>query len=188
MLSVEAKALTPAAAATLADMNCHLTLTLDEIDLEVAQALAEHRDGLAIVGIKSLTDDLAAALAKCRGGSLILDSVERLSTAASVSLAGYSGWLNLNGSRQWPDGGLEAIVTHEGGLSIGLAGISPEQARVLARHRGPLYVLGVEGIDEEAARELVTHKGPIDLWRANGITPAAATVLRQRGDIRFPGR
>jgi predicted Ser/Thr protein kinase len=188
MLSVEARALTPAAAATLAAMNCHLTITLDEINLEVAKALAEHSDGLAISGIKRLTDDETAALAKCRGGSLILDSVEQLSVAASVSLAGYSGWLNLNGPRQWPEGGLEAIVAHEGGLSIGLAGISPEQARVLARHRGPLYVLGVEGIDEEAARELVTHKGPIDFWRANGITPAAAEILRQRADIRFPGR
>ena len=188
MLSVEAKALTPAAASALAAMNCHLTVTLEEIDLEVAQALAEHRDGLAIMGIRSLTDDLAAALAKCRGGSLILDGVESFSTAASVSLASYSGWLNLNGPRQWPEGGLEAIVAHEGGLSIGLAGISPEQARIIARHRGPLYVLGVVEIDEEAARQLATHEGPIDLWRANGITPAAAAVLRQRDDIRFPGR
>lgn len=187
-LSVEARALEPAAAVILAALDCNLAVTLDEIDLEVAQALAKHRDSLAISGLTKLNDHVASALALYRGKILNLDSIESLSAAGSRSLAGYSGWLNLNGVRDWPDGGLEAIVTHEGGLSIGLAGISPDQAAILARHRGLLYVVGVERVDDAAARKLVTHEGAVDLWRAQGITPAAAAILRQRDDIKFPGR
>jgi hypothetical protein len=80
------------------------------------------------------------------------------------------------------------MVKHEGGLSIWVAGLTPEQADLLATHRGHLYVLGVESIDESVARTLLRHQGRLDLWRASGITPAAAEILRQRPDIIFPGR
>ena len=148
--------------------------------------LATSRKGLSIIGIRDLSDDVAAALGSGRGGSLNIDPVERLSRNACESLAGYGGWLNMNGVQSWPEGGLEAIVQHRGGLSIRVTDVSRERARVLARHRGNLYVVGVERLDEDAARELVAHVGTIDLANARGITPAAAAIFRQRAGIRFP--
>ena len=187
-LSVNCRALTPEAAAVLAGPICHLTLELREIDVDVARALAAQRDGLSIAGIRSLRDDVAAAIAGHRGGSLVLDDVESLSQAAAVSLAGYGGWLNLAGIDDWAPGALEAIVRHKGGLAIRVAGLSPEQARTLAEHRGPLYVIGIDGLDAAVAGELVRHDGPVDLWKAEGITPEAEVVLRQHARLRFPGR
>lgn len=186
-LTVEAAGLTPGAAATLAAKRCHLTLLLRTLDREVAGALAAHVDGLAIGGIPELTDDVAGELARYRGDVLNLDGFERLSAAACRRLVDYRGWLNMNGVKNWPPGGLEAIVRHRGGLSLRVAGLSTAQARVLATHRGELYVLGVESLDESAARELVRHEGNVHLWKAGGITPAAAAVLRQQKAIRFPG-
>jgi hypothetical protein len=171
----------------LAAKRCHLTLLLGTLDREVARLLAAHVDGLAIGGIPELTEDVADELARYRGDVLNLDGFERLSAVACRRLVDYRGWLNMNGVKEWPSGGLEAIVRHRGGLSLRVAGLSTEQARVLATHRGELYVLGVESLDEAAAREIVRHEGTVHLWKADGITPAAAAVLRQRKAIRFPG-
>lgn len=187
-LSFRCRALTPAAAAVLAEPVCHLTLELQSLDVDVARALAAQRDGLTIAGIRSLSDDVAAAIAGHRGGSLILDDVESLSEAAAAGLAGYGGWLNLAGVRDWGDGALEAIASHRGGLAIRVEGLSLRQARVLAGHHGQLYIIGIDGIDAAIARELVRHDGPLDLWKADGITPDAADLLRQHPRLRFPGR
>jgi predicted Ser/Thr protein kinase len=187
-LVVQVPRLTPEAAAVLATKACHLSLTLDEIDRDVARALAEQVGGLDIVGIRTIAEDVAAELAKLRTASLNLDSIDTLSRTACERLAAYEGWLNLNGLREWPEGGLEAIVKHDGGLSIWVGGLLPEQANLLATHHGHLYVLGVESIDESVARALLRHQGRLDLWKAFGITPAAAAILRQRPDIIFPGQ
>lgn len=187
-VSMEAARLAPEAAEALAAKAGHLTVNLEEIDAEVARALATHQDGLAIAGIRFLADDVAAELAKTRGGSLNLDPVKRLSKTACESLARYSGWLNMNGVDPWPEGGLAAIAAHQGGLSITIDGLTTEQARILGRHSGHLYVLGITALEEDAARELVQHTGPLELWNARGITPEAEAILRQRRDIVFPGR
>jgi len=187
-VSLEAQRLAPGVAAALAAEAGHLTVDLGEIDADVATGLAMHRDGLAIAGIQFLADDVAAELAKTRGGSLNLDPVKRLSRTACESLARYSGWLNMNGVDPWPEGGLEAIAAHEGGLSITVDGLTVEQARILGRHTGHLYVLGITALEEDAARELVQHTGRLDLWNARGITPEAESILSQSRDIVFPGR
>jgi hypothetical protein len=172
----------------LATKACHLSLTLDEIDRDVAHALAEHVGGMDIAGIRTIAVDVAAELAKLRTASLNLDSINTLSRTACEHLAAYEGWLNLNGLREWPEGGLEAMVKHDGGLSIWIAGLTPKQADLLATHRGHLYVLGVQSIDESVAKTLLRHRGRLELWRASGVTPAATEILRQRPDIIFPGR
>lgn len=184
---IQAPQLSVAAAEALASKTAYLTVVVQDLDAEVARALAVHRHGLSLVGIRELDEGVAYELAKIRGGVLNLDTVERLSTAACVSLAKYQGWLNMNGVDPWPEGGLEAIVRHMGGLSITVDGLSVEQARVLARHVGHLYVLGIERLDEDAAHAIVRHPGRLDLWNAQGITPAAEAILRQRTDIFFPG-
>lgn len=187
-VSMKAARLAPEAAEALAAKAGNLTVDLEEIDADVARALARHGDGLSIAGIRFLADDVAAELAKTRGGSLNLDPVKQLSRVACESLARYSGWLNMNGVDPWPDGGLEAIAAHEGGLSITVAGLTVEQARILGRHTGHLYVLGITALEEDAARELVQHTGRLDLSLAQGITPEAEAILRQRRDIFFPGK
>ena len=187
-LSVSCRALTPAAAAILAEPICHLALELQTIDVDVACALAAQRDGLTIAGIDSLSDGVAAALAGHRGGSLVLDDVESLSKSAATSLAAYGGWLNLAGVRDWGEGALEAIATHRGGLAVRVDGLSLAQSRVLAGHHGQLYIIGITSLHAEMARELIRHEGHVDLWKADGITPEAADVLRQHRHLRFPGR
>lgn len=187
-LSFRCRALTRAAAAVLAKPICHLTLELQTMDVDVARALAAQRDGLTIAGIRSLPDPVFAAIARHRGGSLILDDVQSLSQTAAASLAGYGGWLNLAGVRDWGEGALEAIASHRGGMAIRVEGLSLGQARVLAGHYGQLYIIGIDGIDAAIARELVRHDGPLDLWKADGITPDAADLLRQHPQLRFPGR
>ena len=187
-LSVSCRALTPAAAAILAEPICHLALELQTIDVDVACALAAQRDGLTIAGIDSLSDGVAAALAGHRGGSLVLDDVESLSKSAATSLAAYGGWLNLAGVRDWGEGALEVIASHRGGLAVRVDGLSLSQSRVLAGHHGQLYIIGITSLDAEMARELIRHDGHVDLWKADGITPEAAGVLRQHRHLRFPGR
>ena len=187
-LSVSCRALTPAAAAILAEPICHLALELQTIDEDVARALAAQRDGLTIAGIDSLPDSVAAALAGHRGGSLVLDNVESLSKSAATSLAAYGGWLNLAGVRDWGEGALEVIASHRGGLAVRVDGLSLSQSRVLAGHHGQLYIIGITSLDAEMARELIRHDGHVDLWKADGITPEAAGVLRQHRHLRFPGR
>ena len=187
-LSVSCRALTPAAAAILAEPICHLALELQTIDVDVACALAAQRDGLTIAGIDSLSDGVAAALAGHRGGSLVLDNVESLSKSAATSLAAYGGWLNLAGVRDWGEGALEVIASHRGGLAVRVDGLSLSQSRVLAGHHGQLYIIGITSLDAEMARELIRHDGHVDLWKADGITPEAAGVLRQHRHLRFPGR
>ena len=187
-LSVSCRALTPAAAAILAEPISNLLLELQTIDVDVARALAAQRDGLTIAGIDSLSDAVAAALAGHRGGSLVLDDVESLSKSAATSLAAYGGWLNLAGVRDWGEGALEVIASHRGGLAVRVDGLSLSQSRVLAGHHGQLYIIGITSLDAEMARELIRHDGHVDLWKADGITPEAAGVLRQHRHLRFPGR
>jgi predicted Ser/Thr protein kinase len=187
-LSVSCRALTPAAAAILAEPISNLMLELQTIDVDVARALAAQRDGLTIAGIDFLSDDVAAALAGHRGGSLVLDDVESLSKSAATSLAAYGGWLNLAGVRHWGEGALEVIASHRGGLAVRVDGLSLAQSRVLAGHHGQLYIIGITSLDAEMARVLIRHDGHVDLWKADGITPEAADVLRQHPRLRFPGR
>jgi hypothetical protein len=161
-------------------------IEVESIDADVARALAQRHDHLTIAGPMSISGEIAAALGSYRGQVLVLDSLEEISPTVAASLAGIPGWLNLNGIRRWKAGALEAIAGHEGGMCLRVPDMTVEQAALLGKHHGFLYLTGITHLDVARARELVKHELGLDLTEARGITPQAAALLRSRPKtIRF---
>jgi hypothetical protein len=185
-LTIECRALTVAAAEAAASKQGRLTIQIESIDADVARALAQRHDHLTIAGPMSISGEIAAALGSYRGQVLVLDSLEEISPTVAASLAGIPGWLNLNGIRRWKAGALEAIAGHEGGMCLRVPDMTVEQAALLGKHHGFLYLTGITHLDVARARELVKHELGLDLTEARGITPQAAALLRSRPKtIRF---
>lgn len=183
-LTITAQALTEAGARAAARKEGHLTIEIASIDTAVARALATHREELTIKGPKLLPAEVAAEFGLFRGRVLGLDSLEEISPAVAASLAGIPGWLNLNGVQRWAPGALETIARHEGGMCVRVEGLSAEQAAVLGKHRGFLYLTGVKHLDAAMARALVEHEGGLELSEVKGITAEAADLLRRHRETR----
>jgi serine/threonine protein kinase len=132
-----------------------------------AEALAKHRNGLDLRGLVTLTDSQAESLAKHQGG-LDLSGLATLTDSQAKSLAKHSSYfLNLNALTKLTDAQAEALASYQGNnLSLGgLTSLSDAQAEALAKVRGGLQLRSLKTLSDKAA-----------------------TVLRAKDNIGFPGK
>jgi hypothetical protein len=168
---------------------------LSELSPEVAGELKKFKGGprsyfsfgncLSLAGLETLSPEAAAELAAFPGEALFL-GVRELSEAAFRTLMKFQRRLYLPRLARIPAGAAESMADYRGpGVSIlGLATLSPEEARVLAglgkRWNGRLP--NVKNLSLETAAVLVGFKGVrLDL---DGATLSAEAVKEL---ARFPG-
>jgi hypothetical protein len=150
---------------------------LDTVSPQLAVILGQNRRGVELWGVRTVTAQTATSLART-GGPLCLDGVKVLDVDSAKALALHHDWLNLGGLTELPDDVLAALVTHRGhGMTIGVPGtLDARRAEIIARHRGMLYLLGLDTVTPEAARVLAAHSGPIHVDAAR-VTPEVDRML-----------
>lgn len=127
-----------------------------EVSPEVARALADGKRGKVVVGLTSLSTEIAEILAKFRG-SLCFPRLETLSLNAAAALDKHRRPLDLGPARITPDVA-EVLLRHD--ARIGLTGVKrldPGVGDILARHKSEV-VLFLDEIDSASlARKLFSE-------------------------------
>jgi hypothetical protein len=127
-------------------------------------------------------DDVLEILAGCPGVFMDFDRFTRLSVATAKALVGRKN-LGFSFARlaELPPEVATALTTdNPNWLAFGgLKTLSPELARILARHRGPLQFAGLETLDPEAAAALAEHgeNGATLMVGIRRLTPEIARAL-----------
>ena len=194
--------LTPESAAALAKCEGRLGLPkLAELSPAAAKALAPHT-GVLMLGLKELSDETAAALAK-RAGDTRLDSLTSLTSLVLAERLGRQTVVWLGSVKRItpeiaralnPPADLKAR-DKDGKqpyrwIDIGLTELSPEAAAAVVGSRHGFSMHSLESITPEAATALASPFTNMRMWGLKTISPAAATALaKTRGilDIRMFG-
>ena len=194
--------LTPESAAGLAKREGILGLPkLAELSPAAAKALAPHT-GVLMLGLKELSDETAAALAK-RAGDTRLDSLTSLTSLVLAERLGRQTVVWLGSVKRItpeiaralnPPADLKAR-DKDGKqpyrwIDIGLTELSPEAAAAVVGSRHGFSMHSLESITPEAATALASPFTNMRMWGLKTISPAAATALaKTRGilDIRMFG-
>jgi hypothetical protein len=113
--------------------------------------------------MKSISADVARALAGHQGNQLILDGLTDLSVEVAEALAEHKGYY-LNGIRKrsatWEQ---EFANQNPGSLRLGgLTELSVEAATALAAHKGKLFLNGLKRVSSDVAAAL-WEKGVVEL-------------------------
>ena len=159
------------------------------VTVEQAERLATDDGVLSLNGLKTLSPDVAVALAKhkCTGGfrsaeapALHLDGLTAIAPEVAASIAKHKGGLSLDGLTTITPAVAEALAKCDGWLSLdGLASITPEAAVALAQHDGWLVLDGLTTLSPEVAEALAEQNGPLHL---NGWFRSAERVARRRSE------
>lgn len=157
---------------------------LDTVDAVVAAALSRHRGHLRLWGLKSLTQEVAAALVSSPGLSLEITDVREVSPDVARALA--------EGKRQQLVLGLTDLTTEVAGVLAAFKGdlrflrletLSLDAAAALGKHRGELD-LGPARITPEVAEALLDHDGPLGLWGVKSLAPGVGDILaRHKAEV-----
>jgi hypothetical protein len=127
-----------------------------EVSPEAARALADGKRGKVVVGLTSLSIEIAEILAKFKG-SLCFPRLETLSLNAAAALDKHRRTLDLGPARITPDVA-EVLLRHD--ARIGLTGVKrldPGVGDILARHKSEV-VLFLDEIDSASlARKLFSE-------------------------------
>jgi hypothetical protein len=136
-----------------------------ELSAETAGALAEFRGEMLILGLKTLTPEVAEALATSQAATLWLPSVTSVSPEVAASLAKTKGKLVLSGLSELSSVPLaEKLVSRPGALSFPfLTSISPEIASVLAKSSRSLTLAGLTRVPLEVQEKLAQTPGALYL-------------------------
>ena len=136
-----------------------------EITPAVAEALAEFRGEMLILGLKSLSPEVAAALAKSQAETVWLHSVTSVSPEAAESLVKLPGHLFLTSLAELESVPLaEKLVARPGALSFPyLTTISPEIAAVLAKNERSLTLAGLTDVSLDVQEKLAEAVGSLSL-------------------------
>lgn len=137
----------------------------DEISVEVASELAKFQGDTLIIGIKTLTPEVAAALSKSRVANVWLPSLTAVSGEAAASLLLFPGNLVLTGLVELDSVELaKKLAARRGALSFPyLKLISPDIAAALAEHEGSLALGALEEIPPAVQQELARTSGRLTL-------------------------
>ncbi len=134
-------------------------------------------------GLKSVSPELAAVLARLQIPVLRLTGIESLSVEAAAALAAFKGSLDLSGvtSLTPPAAAALAAFGTEGKVCLVLGGIeqlSPEVAAALARSPAArLHLAGVRKLSAESAAALARCRGVVSLPGLVECQPAVAEAL-----------
>jgi len=137
----------------------------DEITPEVAAVLAEFRGEFLILGIRSLTPEVATALANSRAANVWLHNITSISSVAADAIVKLPGHLVLTGL---------AELT------------SPALAEKLARRPGALSFPYVKSITVPIATALVQHEGSLTLGGLTTISPELQDKLAEAKLVSLP--
>ena len=189
---------------------------------EVAEVLGTGEGSLYLDGLSELSPRAAAALARRKGevnqyskektNDLILNGLTSISVETAEALAGYEGYLMLDGLARLPDDVLAVLAKFKGekldldglqsisdmglatlatskaeGLSLGLARITGAQAKILEAFKGKLS-LSVKHLSAEVAAVLGERCGELYLECLPSLSAGAAEGLaRHRGYLSLNG-
>lgn len=136
-----------------------------EITPAVAETLAEFRGEMLILGLKSLSPEVAAALAKSRAVNVWLHSVTYVAPDAAESLVKLPGHLFLTGLAELDSVPLaEKLAARPGALSFPyLTRISPQIAAALAKNERSLTLAGLTDVSLEVQEKLAETVGRLSL-------------------------
>jgi hypothetical protein len=136
-----------------------------EITPEVAEAFAEFRGEMLILGLKSLSPEVAAALAKSQATTVWLHSVSSVSPKTAEALVKLPGQLFLTSLAELDSVPLaEKLAKRPGALSFPyLTTISPEIAAALAKNDKSLTLAGLSDISVEVQEKLAETIGVLSL-------------------------
>jgi hypothetical protein len=137
----------------------------DEISPEVAAVLAEFRGEFLILGIRSLTPEVAAALSNSQAANVWLHNITRVPPAVADAIVKLRGHLVLTGL---------AELT------------SPALAKKLAKRPGALSFPYVTEITLPIASALVRHEGSLTLGGLTTIPPELQDKLAESKVIHLP--
>lgn len=148
---------------------------------ELAAAIAKHPQNIALNGLQELSLEVARALAADRSGFIELRGVSSISDEAAEALGATSAGLILDTLRRLTPKAAAGLAQTSGGLFLnGLRFLSPEVAHALARHRGHLGLLSVTEATDEALDALSKHDGPVVLGLQGGMTLERHVHRRRR--------
>jgi hypothetical protein len=136
-----------------------------EITPAVAEALAEFRGEMLILGLKSLSPEVAAALAKSQAANVWLHSVTSVSPEVSEALVKLPGHLFLTGLAELESVPLaEKLAARPGALSFPyLTTISPGIAVALAKNERSLTLAGLTDVSLDVQEKLAETVGGLSL-------------------------
>jgi hypothetical protein len=136
-----------------------------ELSPEAAGALAEFRGEMLILGLKSLSPEVAQALAKSQANTLWLHSVTSVSPEAAEIIARLPGKLLMTGLARLDSVALaEKLAKRPGTLSLPyLKQIKPEIAAALGRNERGLALTGLGDIPPEVQDKLAEAVGYLAL-------------------------
>jgi hypothetical protein len=150
-----------------------------EVSPEEAAALAEFRGEMLILGLRSLSPEVARAIAKSRAATVWLHSVTAVAPEAAEAIAGLSGHLVLSGLVELDSVPLAEKFARQSSRTLdGLEFISAEAIPACVKYKGffTLRQLTVLDSPELAARLIQDSTGQV-LPSLRTISPAAAEVL-----------
>jgi hypothetical protein len=136
-----------------------------EITPAVAEALAEFRGEMLILGLKSLSPEVAAALAKSQAANVWLHSVTSVSPEAAEAIVKLRGHLVLTGLAELESVPLaEKLAARPGALSFPyLTTITPQIAAALAKNEQSLTLAGLTDVSTEVQEKLAETVGGLSL-------------------------
>ncbi|HBJ37136.1 MAG TPA: hypothetical protein DDZ51_20760, partial [Planctomycetaceae bacterium] len=137
----------------------------DEITPAVAEALAEFRGEMLILGLKSLSPEIATELAKSQAATVWLHSVTSVLPEAGETIAMLPGHLFLTGLTELDSVPLaEKLAAQPGALSFPyLKSISPEIAAALAKNQRSLTLAGLSDLSLDVQEKLAETIGVLSL-------------------------
>jgi len=136
-----------------------------EITPEVAQTLAKFRGDTLILGIQSLSTEVATALASSQAANVWLHSITKVQPEAAEAIIKLRGHLILSGLSELDRVPLaEKLAARPGALSFPyLYTITPEVAAALAKSRDSLTLAGLTEISSEVQEKLAETVGSLSL-------------------------
>ena len=136
-----------------------------EITPAIAEVLAEFRGEMLILGLRSLSPEVAAALAKSQAATLWLHSVTSLSPQAAEAISRFPGHLVLTGLTELDSMPLtEKLAAQSSPLSFPyLTTISPEIAAGLAKNERSLTLAGLTDVSLDVQEALANTVGSLSM-------------------------
>jgi len=154
---------------------------LTSLSDEAAKALADYRgSAISLPGLTTLSETAAKALATSHflaSRNLFLDGLTTLSDAAAKALAGYEGpRLTLNGLTKLSERAAKALAGNKGWQFElnGLTTLSDAVATALAGYKRSLSLDGLTTLSDAAAKALAKHKG--NALSLGGLTRISESV------------
>lgn len=167
--------------------NLQLSRT-NEITPEVAEVLAEFQGDTLILGIKSLSPEVAAVLAKSQAANVWLHSLTAVSPEAAETLGKMRSHLSLTSLSELDSIPLaEKLASRPGALSFPyLKRISPEVAAALAKNERSLTLAGLTDVSSEIQEKLAEAVGFLSLPNLESIDVPALGKKLAAGIVLLP--